>query len=366
MNKILTNDELYYLNQIIAEMYAESIPETAFQTFLEGLKSLVSYEKGDIYFYHKDKSDLIIENFISIDWGNDDLVLYLDNYYTMDDVLPIVAGENSMMFRCSDIFDMNERRKTKYYHELLAPAEMEYSIEGNLILSPDGTIGGIGIHRSSRQKDFSERDLSILKLCRIHLSNVAAKYRGSCSKESTFLWLFPAIMHMKNVGILVLDFDFSVCESNLPTVEFVSRDHLDELMQKIVSICRQIRAKLLRQRDEGIFAELRTRGRIEIGGKSYYTNITCVPVPENSNSVRYAVMIFDYAGIFSDILKELRTTYKLSEREFEVLQAMMRGMNNQEIANELFVTLPTVKKHLSNIYQKLEIEGKRQILSTIL
>src|SRR6185503_10326624 len=42
----------------------------------------------------------------------------------------------------------------------------------------------------------------------------------------------------------------------------------------------------------------------------------------------------------------------LSERELEVLQHVGRGLSNQEIADKLFLSAGTVKRHMSNIYQK--------------
>ena len=51
-------------------------------------------------------------------------------------------------------------------------------------------------------------------------------------------------------------------------------------------------------------------------------------------------------------IKELN----LREREYEILQLVSKGLSNQEIANELFIALPTVKTHTSNLYSKLEVK----------
>jgi LuxR family maltose regulon positive regulatory protein len=52
----------------------------------------------------------------------------------------------------------------------------------------------------------------------------------------------------------------------------------------------------------------------------------------------------------------------LSDRELEVLQHVGRGLSNQEIADKLFLSAGTVKRHMSNIYQKLDVHSRTQAL----
>ncbi len=48
----------------------------------------------------------------------------------------------------------------------------------------------------------------------------------------------------------------------------------------------------------------------------------------------------------------------LSERELEILQLIAEGLSNQEIGQRLFLSLPTVKWHTSNIYGKLDVKNR--------
>jgi predicted ATPase/DNA-binding NarL/FixJ family response regulator len=50
----------------------------------------------------------------------------------------------------------------------------------------------------------------------------------------------------------------------------------------------------------------------------------------------------------------------MSERELEVLKLAAAGLSNREIAERLFVTVGTVKKHLNNIFGKLGVERRTQ------
>jgi DNA-binding NarL/FixJ family response regulator len=52
---------------------------------------------------------------------------------------------------------------------------------------------------------------------------------------------------------------------------------------------------------------------------------------------------------------------KLTAREREVALAVGRGLSNAEIGGELYLSLPTVKAHVSRLYDKLEVTNRVQI-----
>ncbi len=51
---------------------------------------------------------------------------------------------------------------------------------------------------------------------------------------------------------------------------------------------------------------------------------------------------------------------ELTNRELEILLLMAEGKANQEIADELFIALKTVKTHVSNILSKLDVQDRTQ------
>ncbi len=57
---------------------------------------------------------------------------------------------------------------------------------------------------------------------------------------------------------------------------------------------------------------------------------------------------------------------KLTDREREVLAAMVEGLNNSEIAAKLVISLGTVKFHISNIFQKLGVDSRVEVVKLAL
>jgi len=54
------------------------------------------------------------------------------------------------------------------------------------------------------------------------------------------------------------------------------------------------------------------------------------------------------------------TQLNMSRRELEVLQLMANGLSNQEIADQLFVSLNTVKTHSARLFEKMEVKRRTQ------
>lgn len=51
---------------------------------------------------------------------------------------------------------------------------------------------------------------------------------------------------------------------------------------------------------------------------------------------------------------------QLTERELEVLLLISKGKTNQDIADELYIAVKTVKTHVSNLLSKLEVQDRTQ------
>ena len=53
----------------------------------------------------------------------------------------------------------------------------------------------------------------------------------------------------------------------------------------------------------------------------------------------------------------------LTDRECEILEAVARGLTNKQIGEALFVSENTVKKHINNIYFKLDVNRRTQAIA---
>jgi len=56
-------------------------------------------------------------------------------------------------------------------------------------------------------------------------------------------------------------------------------------------------------------------------------------------------------------------SFNLSEREKEVLSALVEGMSYKMIADTCFISLDTVRGHIKSIYEKLHVHSKGEAVA---
>ena len=88
-------------------------------------------------------------------------------------------------------------------------------------------------------------------------------------------------------------------------------------------------------------------------------------VKSNQDATGYACELLEAFGRISGPLpgQAQLLIEPLSAREIEVLKLIEAGLSNQEIATKLFISITTVKRHINNIYSKLDVKTRTQAVS---
>lgn len=67
--------------------------------------------------------------------------------------------------------------------------------------------------------------------------------------------------------------------------------------------------------------------------------------------------------LISAVRQSNRAQHNLSEREREVLALMIKGYHNVEIAEHLFISVSTVKNHISSIFSKMSVSSRSEAVA---
>jgi len=103
------------------------------------------------------------------------------------------------------------------------------------------------------------------------------------------------------------------------------------------------------------------QGALEAGAIGYLMkNVTARDLAAAIRSAHAGKMTLspEAAQILVNARTQSQEYENLTEREREVLKLMVDGLNNAEIAEQLVLSLSTVKYHISNILGKLEVENR--------
>ena len=69
--------------------------------------------------------------------------------------------------------------------------------------------------------------------------------------------------------------------------------------------------------------------------------------------------------LLDEKVKEAALLFSLSDREFDVVKEIIAGRGNLEIAENLSVSISTIKKHVYHIFNKAGVNSRTQLLNLI-
>ncbi len=79
--------------------------------------------------------------------------------------------------------------------------------------------------------------------------------------------------------------------------------------------------------------------------------------PEIAKKVMHMMLQGFQPGSRNEVFQDL------TRRELEILQLLSKGMKNKDVADTLFISASTVKKHIENIYSKLQLNSRVELVN---
>ena len=88
--------------------------------------------------------------------------------------------------------------------------------------------------------------------------------------------------------------------------------------------------------------------------------------PMSPSIARKALTLLSRARIDEKDSARDDVSERLSERECDVLKLVVEGKDYKAIAEKLFLSTHTIRKHIANIYEKLHVSSKAQVINLAL
>jgi len=111
-----------------------------------------------------------------------------------------------------------------------------------------------------------------------------------------------------------------------------------------------------------VFPVLKVTG-LAVPAGLFLANIAPVLVLKSFLSKNYKPLLPDTFG--GPAAKDFCQQHQLSNREAEILGLLLRGRSNKEMEKDLFISPHTIRNHVHNIYQKLDVSSRLQLMHLV-
>jgi DNA-binding CsgD family transcriptional regulator len=299
------------------------------------------------------------------------------DYYHRDDPFRLIQGRfhGSKIISLENLVSYPSFLDTEYYNDFLRPQKIYYK---TVIYLKSGSelLGIIGLFRPKGFGNFSEKDARIMKiltpyLCqalknidvfrRIQLENCIFKMAGQDSFSGLIILndsMGPVYMNKWAKDFCKIlakspngDRKPSNGEGSYPFIPNLLTEDCDELREQMkhnsfnitpLPISRIL--KLSECRKYSFCSQILTK-EMSMGSQVFYM----VKIDELTRQI-----ILNIGALERD--------FALTKREIEILVNIFNGLKNAEIAEKLFISEITVKKHLQHIFEKIGVRSRTALI----
>jgi DNA-binding CsgD family transcriptional regulator len=222
------------------------------------------------------------------------------------------------------------------------------------LLQAEANLVGLALHRP--QRNFTERDRTILNLLRPHLYQAHSNARKYQQLQQN---LHKCQQSLDCLDVIILETQGQV-RSIAPQVSVWLKTYFEKptCSDRLPDLLRSwIKYRINWLKSPNNLQQACLPLRIQDAGRELVIRLVIEPPGD-----RYLLMFEERDLCLLNSLKMLG----LSERETEVLYWIVHGKDNKEIASQLSVHPSTIRKHLENIYNKLDVESRTEAIAQAL
>lgn len=297
-------------------------------------------------------------------------------YYHQLDPLQLMEG----MHRDVDLsrlpgvcaYSYDSQESTEYYSDFLKPQKMHHKLIGNLVAEKE-IYGRMVWMRSQKLGRFAGQEILLAKTISPYLAHVLAysKLRERLRLRGKII---DHIVNLSSVGTILLDEKLRVIHINQKAEELFDAlegaenggSGREQMLSQLMTICREIQAGM-----SGSPSDCMSIPRKRVINDFNHTRfaVTFKALDQESgveNSLVFMICIEEMPPRLDVDPQYLADSYHLSQREIDVASHLFSGLKNAQIADKLFVSEITVKKHLQSIYEKVGVNNRTSLITKML
>jgi DNA-binding CsgD family transcriptional regulator len=299
------------------------------------------------------------------------------NYYHRDDPFRLIQGRvhGNKIISLEDLVSYSSFLDTEYYNDFLRPQKIYYK---TVIYLKSGTelLGIIGLFRPKGFGNFSEKDIRMMKILTPYLCQ-AVKNIKVFRRIQLENCIFKMVDQDSFSGLIILNDSMGLVYMNKWAKDFCKilagspnghqePSHGEGSYPFIPYLITEDCYHLREQMKNNLFAilPLPICRILKLSECRKYSLCSQILTKEMStgNRVFYMVKIDELTHQVTLNIGGLKSDFGLTKREVEILVNIFNALKNAEIAEQLFISESTVKKHLQHIFDKIGVNSRTALI----
>ncbi|MFH0728586.1 MAG: helix-turn-helix transcriptional regulator [Pseudomonadota bacterium] len=333
---------------------------------LEAVSGSILVESAVFIPAHETSNDLNLNETTLYQLDTSRLIELQTHYSQLDSYKTILNSYHQKdVSRLDELIDFNTFLSSEYYNDFYKPQGIYHKAVVNLS-NKRKLFASICLHRSQRGGNFSKTEVRTLKTMIPYLT--FALENNALRKElSVKNNVVDIIADNCSYCVIILDHSITPIYMNQKAMQFL-RDQpgfsstglkAGCLPPAFFKDCHQIREEVESGCADAL--SLIPKHSVIEGPDSAKFSVSSRLIADQGNTPGrrcYMVTVEEKSastGIDRNALKEM---YDLTERELEIALSVFKGLRNAEIAKKLYVSEITIKWHLQNIFQKMDVKNR--------
>ncbi len=322
---------------------------------LQSLQTL--YKEYPIAFFLTNMDEQYI-NPVTINFDTSFMDSYNQHYFKTDIFHTVNIQKyflSKKVIRVTDITSRKDFENTEFYNDVLNKMNTGDEIVLHLH-QQNKLLGAIGILKPKELGNFTEKEIEYARMINAHINNLLKKSLINLNLEHQNQILVNFV-DKSPIGMILVDNNFDLIGYNQIALSYINE------------ICNQdpenmLSDQVIKTFIEKIYFKGFSPGNfIQTDIKDYAIKIKPFVIPNFSQGITTLYYIYIYRRNNNTINPSiLKSKYKLTSRECELVFYLLEGYSNKQIADELFISPHTVKTHMQNIFKKMECVSRSEVI----
>ena len=305
---------------------------------------------------------------------DDKYVSQYKRYFHRYDPIQLIKGpfNKKSVIQLEELIDYRSFVSSKFYCDFLRPQKIHHKLYINL-LAADRFQGRIALYRPVKSKKFSKKDVHLIETISPYLAH-ALDHNELCINLKFKDNILKIIDENLSTGLILLNDSMQMVYMNQRAKEFCSnligktpcRDIYIHLPTMLLEDCYTMTEELKRCPADCLVLPKHKVLRTKNSGKFHLCSRILEKRISPVNHRLYMISIDDVSASKRIDQNDLKKNYHLTEREIDIVTHIFKGLKNAEIAQRLFVSEITIKKHIQNIFQKVGVTNRTMLIHRVI